>query len=119
MVLFLVVIGICILTAGIGLLVVLIPQEYIVWGIHLFSIEDNNFIIVRVVFGGIPFALGIFPLLTREFVTFQMLGFTYLVCGTILFILTHNNTSRGMKTWAFLGLCLFFGGILMATPWML
>jgi hypothetical protein len=116
--LFLIIVGICLLTAGVGLLVTLISQDYLMWGVRLFSIEENGFVALRIFFGGIPLALGIFPLIVRDPVTFQMLGFTYLVCGVVLFAKTHNNPNRGVGVWGLLIICLSFGGILISTPWL-
>lgn len=103
----------CILTAGVGLFSLFAPEK-IVGFTGLSPLGGRGITEIRSVLGGLFIVLGLAPLLFRQPVAYQMLGYGYLGIGAIRLISIFLDKSSMQSNWVSLAFEIIFGLILVS-----
>ena len=102
----------CGLTALVGLYAMFKPNETTnVTGLE--PVGSRGITEIRVVFGTFFIVLGFFPIITRNIIAFQMLGYAYLLVGITRILSIFVDKSGNQSNWFSVAFELFFGIILI------
>jgi hypothetical protein len=102
----------CILTALVGVYATISPKN--TTGFTGLKPEGARGITeIRVVFGIFFIVLGLFPIIVRNPIAFQMLGYGYLLVGLARIISIFIDKSSERSNWISVGFEIIFGSILI------
>lgn len=102
----------CVLTALVGVYATFKPKSTV--GFTGLVPEGNRGVTeIRVIFGVLFVALGLFPIIVNNLIAYQMLGFGYLLVGIARVISIFVDKSSNTSNWQSVVFEIVFGTILI------
>ncbi len=102
----------CVLTALVGIYATFKPKSTV--GFTGLAPEGNRGVTeIRVIFGVLFVALGLFPIIVNNLIAYQMLGFGYLLVGIARVISIFVDKSSNTSNWQSVVFEIVFGTILI------